>query len=253
MSSDARPMVVLPYDLQQNPNDDDEGNQPNPPIENSYEKAVREKMKPRPTINHNDRQTRIIKIALKLAQINGFNDDLNVKREDGTFNTNSNIAKLLSLTQIRVKNVEGMPELIRLLHQAKIDPNYIVNEMVRSRLLELRNTGIVEAEPRRPHTPPPPPPPSPNRSDSPTPSLASTHYRDFDVPDLRPLNTNTPSISGSSARRGSRVRHDFLPSPPPLQDRSGVRRRADDRFEIPEDPVNKKRKSDSWEIPFNED
>ena len=77
----------------------------------------------------------IIQMVLKLSQINGFNNDFNIRGNSGEFIPNTNIAKLLSLTQHRVRSQKGVPELINLLYEAKIDPNIIQNEGIKSKLI----------------------------------------------------------------------------------------------------------------------
>ena len=159
---DVNPMVVLPYDLANNQF-------------GSGENKESQTMYSRPISNDNrgdDKQTRILKIALKLARIDGFNDDLNVKAEDGSFITNSNLARLLNISQSKVKDIRGMQELIRLLFIAQIDPNYILNEFVKSKLLELHNRQTDEPRPPSPLPPPPHPPPSPPPPNPPSPPPA---------------------------------------------------------------------------------
>ena len=81
----------------------------------------------------------IIRMVLKLSQINGFNDNFNIRGNNGEFIPNTNIAKLLSLTQHRVRSQKGVSELINLLYEAKIDPNIIQNEGIKSKLNEMYN------------------------------------------------------------------------------------------------------------------
>jgi hypothetical protein len=80
------------------------------------------------------KQIRILKIALNLAKINSFNGDLNVKKKDGTFNPNSNLAQLLNITQNKVKVNPGIEDLIFQLKEAKVDPNLIINEIIKGKL-----------------------------------------------------------------------------------------------------------------------
>src|SRR5882757_3052036 len=80
-------------------------------------------------------------MVLKLSQINGFNDNFNIRGTDGEYIQNTNIAKLLSLTQHRIRTQKGVPELINLLYEAKIDPNIIHNEGIKAKLLELYSSA----------------------------------------------------------------------------------------------------------------
>ena len=157
--TEPNPMVIYPYDLEEpipltideNPTTIDENAQnitegvPNAPnITVGTPRPRRRRGYP------SDRQTRIMKIALKLAEINGYNEDLNVKRADGTFNTRSNLVKLLNISQTNARGTDGIPEIIRLLHLAKIDPNIIINENMKSRLLEMNNSQINSSRPPPP-------------------------------------------------------------------------------------------------------
>src|SRR6266436_2201753 len=66
--SDLTPMVVYPYDLEINNNI---------PITDNNEEPILQPTNKIKRSSQNDRQIRIIKIILKLAQINGFNDNIN--------------------------------------------------------------------------------------------------------------------------------------------------------------------------------
>ena len=120
--SEVKPLVILPFDM----SNDQTG-------EGLGEENIRISSSVRPI----DKITRIIKIALKLAKNDAFDDDLHIKNESGDYNRNSNVAQLLNITQTRIRNIAGMSELIRHMHLAKIDPSYIINEFVRSRLEQL--------------------------------------------------------------------------------------------------------------------
>jgi len=127
-------MVVYPYDLEINNNI---------PITDNNEEPILQPTNKIKRSSQNDRQIRIIKIILKLAQINGFNENLNVKSLDGSYNTNSNISKLLTITQTNVRYVKGMADLIRLLHLSKVNPDDIINESVRAKLIEMNSASQI--------------------------------------------------------------------------------------------------------------
>lgn len=186
-----KPMVVYPYDIEQN----------NPEMIGHGE--------PSPTpLKIDDKQTKILKIALKLAKINSFNDDLNIRKQDGTYNANSNVARLLALTQNRVRHVSGMPDLIRELFVAKIDPDLIINEMVKSRLIELYS---------KTNPPPNEPPYSPQRSRSPSPPPSQPPA----VPSAPPPSPERDieseiSLPSSPVNLRQLPNNPRSPSPPPL-------------------------------------
>ena len=142
-------LVVYPYDVSRK--------------EAETQTRIRQKRE----FNSSDRQTRYLTMALKLARIGGFNDLLNIRRQDGSFNSNSNIIRLLNLTQTKVRSYDGVDELILLLKEAEIPPDYIINENIRARLERLQTIKPPPPQPPHitwpdpPHTPPPPPPPPP--------------------------------------------------------------------------------------------
>jgi hypothetical protein len=90
-----------------------------------------------------DKSARWAKIILKLASINGFDDQLRIKREDNTFVSNSNVIALVNHTLTQAKILTGLPELIKQLHNAHVDPELVINERVKAELYSLinRNTG----------------------------------------------------------------------------------------------------------------
>jgi hypothetical protein len=127
--SDVNSMVILPNDL----------------VENEYETQTGmgqvaldiPNLAPEIKNRKNDfmsKQIRILKIALNLAKIDGFNEDLNIKKIDGTYNENSNLAQLLNITQNKVKINPGIEDLIYQMKKAKINPNLIINEIIKSKL-----------------------------------------------------------------------------------------------------------------------
>lgn len=79
----------------------------------------------------------IIRMVIRLSRINAFNEEFNIRGKDNNFIPNTNLAKLLSLTQHKVRNQKGVPELIQLLYEAKIKPKLIQNEFIKARLNEL--------------------------------------------------------------------------------------------------------------------
>jgi hypothetical protein len=135
-------MVVLPYDLQ-------EGG------ENDIEETINEiSNKKKKTYTTKTRQSRIIKIALILAINRAFDNDLHLKREDGSYNQESDLAQLLSLTQKKSRDFIGLSDLIRELYLAKIDPDLIQNEMIRERVLAYKPANSQPQSP--PNSPEPP-------------------------------------------------------------------------------------------------
>jgi len=157
--SDVNRLVVYPYDLE-NASTSQQSNQQNnlsgntvpvivnhqpmqtsnpPPPVDAFTQT--EKKRPKKDRKTNDKQMRIIKMSLFLANNQAFNNDLHVKKSDGSFNNKSNISKLLTITQRSVKDTEGIEDLIYQMYLAKISPEWIMNEIVKRRLLELMRTS----------------------------------------------------------------------------------------------------------------
>lgn len=223
-------MVVLPYDMEENVRTTTD------PIETNIHTL------PKTRKNSNkgsvtDRQSRILKIALKLAKINGFNEDLNVIGEDGIFINESNLAKLLNVTQTKIRKLRGMNELIKLLFQVKIDPELIINEMVKQKLHELNNTTSNSSFNRS------------NISDSP------------DSPDPGNDTPNTTIIRIIPNNSATDEENSFSNKRTKIINTEARRKKMNKRRHSTEEIVNKKRKSTSsetnnlepWQIPFNDE
>ena len=137
--SNIKPVVVLPYDKEKFGGADIGDDQtPNITIsENTPPAAAAARVRRREPVNRNDRQTRILKIVMKLVKNDAFNENLQIRNEDGSFNHDSNVSKLLNITQNKVPRIKGMPEFINHLHQANVNPEFIVNEMIKQQLLNL--------------------------------------------------------------------------------------------------------------------
>ena len=83
---------------------------------------------------------KLLRIALKIASINAFNENFEINDLNGIPIPNSDITKLLNNAISAQKILVGEKDFIRLLHEANVDPNWIVNENLRSKLLNYRPT-----------------------------------------------------------------------------------------------------------------
>jgi len=81
-----------------------------------------------------NKQTRFFKIAILLTKSGAFNDDLQIKKPDGSFNINSNIVKLIQLSQARVKINSGLEDFIYQLKSANVSPDLVANEVMKAKL-----------------------------------------------------------------------------------------------------------------------
>ena len=140
-----REMVVLPHDLvnedsatimqtdisNENLNNSNQVNQNRTVKNNTMVKREIGGMK--------KRQSNILKIALILANKRAYNDKLQIKRRDGSFNQDSDLIKLLGLTQNKVKNITGLYDFIQQLQASKIDPDLILNENIKDKLIAFKD------------------------------------------------------------------------------------------------------------------
>src|SRR5260370_29058365 len=154
--SEIKPMVVYPFDAEKE--DQIHSSTPSPPTKIGSDNVQ--------TGSGVDSVVRIIRMVLQLAQIKAFNENFNIRGDNGEYIPNTNLAKLLSLTQHRVRSQKGVPEMIKLLYEAKIDPNLILNEVIKAKLIEMNNgkndgtnnirpesPGIPEIKPQSPGIP----------------------------------------------------------------------------------------------------
>ena len=86
-----------------------------------------------------DKIHRFIKIILKLARSVGYDENLRIKLKSGNYLENSNIVDLLTHAMSAGKILYGENEFIELLHESQVDPDLIINDNVRSKLIEFSN------------------------------------------------------------------------------------------------------------------
>ena len=109
--------------------------------ENSFkseEIEIKSNVLPKRKINNfMDKITRIMKIFLRLANIKGYDLIGRVRDSSGNFIKDSDIIALISHSLTHGKLLLGQNEFINLLFEAKIEPELIVNENVKSKLMSL--------------------------------------------------------------------------------------------------------------------
>ena len=88
-----------------------------------------------------DKMNKILTIILKLAKIGGY-DEYGRIYDKGVFLENSSISALIlnALTPGRI--LTGESEFIELLSKAKIDPDMIVNDNVKAKLIKMNNSRL---------------------------------------------------------------------------------------------------------------
>lgn len=92
-----------------------------------------------------ERQHKFLKIILRLAAINGYDEEGRIKLADGTYMSQSDIVALLQHALSPGRNISGMNEFIALLREAKVSPDLLINETVKSMLLGHSNQKVQKA------------------------------------------------------------------------------------------------------------
>ena len=86
-----------------------------------------------------DKIHRFIKIILKLAKSESYDEGLRIKSRNGKFLEKSNIVDLLTHAMSAGKVLHGEEEFIGLLAECGVDPELILNENVKSKLEQYMN------------------------------------------------------------------------------------------------------------------
>ena len=135
----SRPLVVLPFDLSSKQT----GGQNSPPANSTADDPM-QVVEPRRRTNKTlGRQTRILKIFLKLVQINAVSENLEILDENGQFIRGSDVSKLLGLTQNSTRQNPGLDALIKQLKNARVDPEIIINEIIKNQLREFSRSSAT--------------------------------------------------------------------------------------------------------------
>ena len=111
--------------------------------------------KPKRIERNPEKIQRLLKIALKIASLDAYDEDFKIKDSNGNPIEDSDIVALLNNAISNQKLLVGENDFIRLLFEAKVDPNWIVNENMRSKLLNYRPSNT---RPKQPPKEPPKPP-----------------------------------------------------------------------------------------------
>src|SRR5882672_1023893 len=145
---DFRKMVAMPYEQQQRnqsgANNSHEPHSPHMLGDNNPPHPTKPSNQPHGS--HGNRGNRSnpfeklikqLKIILKLARIDAYNLDGQIKGADGQYMSRSDIIHLLQHSMTPGKLLIGEDEFVDLLHKANVEIDLIVNENVRSRLRQL--------------------------------------------------------------------------------------------------------------------
>jgi hypothetical protein len=87
-----------------------------------------------------------VKILLKLGKLDPIDNNLRIKNENGVFIENSNIINLLHNATQDAKELVGQEAFIKLLYQAGVEPELILNQDIKSKLFKLYVTQSKETQ-----------------------------------------------------------------------------------------------------------
>jgi hypothetical protein len=101
--------------------------------------VVKKDKKPSPM----DSRHRLLKLILKLAFVNGYDDNNHLIGDNGQVIANSDIGSLISHALSHGKVLVGEHEFIQLLKRAKVDPELILNQNVKLKLMNAASPPAV--------------------------------------------------------------------------------------------------------------
>lgn len=135
-------------------------------------------------------KTSLLEIIMKLAQVNGFNNEYQIRDRSGAYVAGTDARALVSYAVQPEKLIRGKQQFAELLSQAGVAPSMVANENLRKHM----NIGFTP-----PSTPPPQPPPTPKPVPRPPSSTGDTTIIDSSVSSVDPVVIANP-----------------IPQPPPL-------------------------------------
>jgi hypothetical protein len=94
-----------------------------------------------------DKIHKFIQVILKLARKFGYNADLKIKLKDGKYLDKSNVVDLLTHAMSVGKVLYGENEFIELLYDAGVEPELLINENVKNKLIQIINSRKYKQPP----------------------------------------------------------------------------------------------------------
>ncbi|RWR98555.1 hypothetical protein B4U79_09641, partial [Dinothrombium tinctorium] len=128
----VRKMVVVPYEQQANYQQPQDTSVQQPLSQPSSNQSIEKRKKL--ILTNNEKLLRMIKIVLRLASVNGYDDEGRIRSKKGIFIDKSNIITLLNHAMSIGHPLIGEQEFIELLREAKVDPSLIIHENVKTKL-----------------------------------------------------------------------------------------------------------------------
>ena len=134
----TRKMVLVPADSS-DMGHEEEDEQAETSIKNPEPKQKRDRTA--------EKIIRLLKVILKLAQIDGYDSLGRIRGQDGSFVSNSNIIHLLMHAMRTGRVLVGEAEFVKLLIEARVEPELLVNDNLKAKLVqqyEGRDTSLVD-------------------------------------------------------------------------------------------------------------
>jgi hypothetical protein len=147
----SRKMILMPSDVYENQQVGSAGPQ-------AIQEAAIPSDQPPIVDRHMNKIYKLLSIVLKIALKNGYNDDYRINDAEGNPIVKTNVAKLVQYAISPDKAIVGENDFVRLLYDSNVDPNWIVNQRLRNKLLNYKQTRPKTLNISRPAPPPPPPP-----------------------------------------------------------------------------------------------
>lgn len=80
------------------------------------------------------KQRNLLQIALKIAEVGGYDEDLRIKSTDGNIIRDSDVIGLIQHSLSPMRSTKGLNEFVDMLHRSGIDPDLIKNIQVKEML-----------------------------------------------------------------------------------------------------------------------
>jgi hypothetical protein len=85
-------------------------------------------------------------IILKLGSIKAYDDNRRILGSDGKYIPGSDITMLMNEAMTPKRTLIGLDEFVKLLHQTKVDPDIIMNDNIRSKLVKYKRQNTHSEE-----------------------------------------------------------------------------------------------------------
>ena len=199
--------------------------------DNDENDRIENSSKPKRIERDLDKIHKLIKIVLKLALNKSYDENFNIRDESGEPLSDTDIAELLNHILSPQKIIHGENEFIRLLYQSGVNPDWIINQNVRAKLMSF-NYNYYRRKPRNQSPPPPSPPKSRYNSPSNSMSISSPFPTRENSPSNSMTSSPSPTRENSPVRNRDRSVSRTPPGSPPVPHQTEVK-----RIDSPKPPI----------------